>query len=102
MSGAKHFNRLTPAEAWTNFYKLACEFGRDINAYADAVAEVLDHDEAIRTALTRVTWLSQDDAETELWQAIQRIKIGNKTDDKLILEQLRAAGFWLARYGDKP
>lgn len=43
-------------------------------------------------------WLSKDDAETELWKAIEGIRLGNKTDDKLILENLRQAGVWLARF----
>lgn len=46
-------------------------------------------------------WLSKDDAETALFRAIWDIKIGNKTDDKLILENLRKAGIWLARYDAK-
>ena len=41
--------------------------------------------------------LSNDDAETVLWQAIQDIRIGNKTDDKLILKNLRDRGVVLAR-----
>lgn len=43
-------------------------------------------------------WLSQDDAENAVFQAIWDIKIGNKTDDKLILENLRKNGIWLAQY----
>ncbi len=41
-------------------------------------------------------WLSWDEACLALWQAIDAIKLGNKTDDKLILRNLRAAGLWIA------
>ena len=41
-------------------------------------------------------WLSQDDARLALFQAIEAITIGNKTDDKLILAKLREQGIWLA------
>lgn len=46
--------------------------------------------------------LSKDDAETVLWQAIEAIKIGNKTDDKLILAELRRLGYWLATIEAQP
>lgn len=42
-------------------------------------------------------WLSWDEACVTLWKAIEAIKLGNKTDDKLILRNLREAGIWLAR-----
>lgn len=45
-------------------------------------------------------WLSVDDAETQLLEAINAIRIGNKTDDKLILANLRKAGVWLARFNE--
>ncbi len=45
-------------------------------------------------------WLSQDSAENALWKAIENIQFGNKTDDKLILEQLRKQGVWLARFAE--
>lgn len=38
-----------------------------------------------------------DDARFALFDAIRKIKIGNPTDDKLILENLREAGFWICR-----
>ncbi len=39
--------------------------------------------------------LSKDDARLALFKAIQAIKMGNPTDDKLILENLRLAGAWI-------
>lgn len=58
-------------------------------------AASLSHTEAqIRGS---VEWLCQDDAEVELFQSIKAITIGNKTDDKLILKNLRARGVWLAK-----
>lgn len=41
--------------------------------------------------------LDQDEARLRLFQAIGNIAIGNKTDDKLILEELRKLGFWVCR-----
>lgn len=39
--------------------------------------------------------LEKDDAEQAIWQAIKNISIGNKTDDKLILSELRKLGCWI-------
>lgn len=44
--------------------------------------------------LKALTW---DEATVSLWQAIQAIKFGNPTDDKLIVRNLAAAGICLAR-----
>lgn len=41
--------------------------------------------------------LNIDDARLALWQAIKNIKIGNKTDDKLILDELSKLGYWIAK-----
>jgi len=41
--------------------------------------------------------ITHDEACLALWQAIRDIKAGNKTDDKLIFENLRKAGVWLCR-----
>jgi hypothetical protein len=41
--------------------------------------------------------VSKDDAQLALFQAIEAIKLGNPTDDKLILANLRRLGFWLVR-----
>ena len=49
-----------------------------------------------------VTWLSKDDAQLALFQAIQAIKLGNPTDDKMILANLREAGLWIGRYAAAP
>lgn len=45
-------------------------------------------------------WLSQDSAENALWKAIENVQFGNKTDDKLILEQLKKQGVWLVRFSE--
>lgn len=45
--------------------------------------------------------VSLDHARLALWQAIEAIKISNKTDDKLILENLRKAGFWICTLEQK-
>lgn len=37
--------------------------------------------------------MCKDDKEQAIWRAIQNIKIGNKTDDKLILSELEKIGF---------
>ena len=49
-----------------------------------------------------VAWLSKDDAQLALFQAIQAIKLGNPTDDKMILANLREAGLWIGRYAAAP
>ena len=49
-----------------------------------------------------VAWLSKDDAQLALFKAIQSIKLGNPTDDKLILANLREAGLWIGRYESAP
>ncbi len=49
-----------------------------------------------------VTWLSKDDAQLALFKAIKAIKLGNQTDDKLILANLREAGLWIGRYEAAP
>jgi hypothetical protein len=41
-----------------------------------------------------------DTARLALFDAIRSIKIGNVADDKLILDNLRKAGFWICRIGD--
>jgi hypothetical protein len=41
--------------------------------------------------------ITHDEACLALWKAIRDIKAGNKTDDKLIFENLRKAGVWLCR-----
>lgn len=41
--------------------------------------------------------LGRDEARLALFQAIEAVKLGNKTDDKLILEELRKLGVWLYR-----
>lgn len=41
--------------------------------------------------------LDRDDARLALWKAIGNIKIGNKTDDKLILQELHALGFGICK-----
>lgn len=42
--------------------------------------------------------LSRDDQRLLLWQAMQQAsKIGNPTDDKLVVEALHNAGFCIAR-----
>lgn len=47
-------------------------------------------------------WLSLDEAHLALWKAIGAIKFGLKTDDKLILANLRDAGVSLARFYPPP
>lgn len=42
--------------------------------------------------------LSRDECHLALWKAIEAIKLGNKTDDKLILDNLRDQGVWLHRF----
>ena len=54
------------------------------------------------TAQEAVTWLSKDDAQLALFKAIKAIKLGNQTDDKLILANLREAGLWIGRYEAAP
>lgn len=54
------------------------------------------------TAGKAIEWLSRDDAQLALFQAIRDIKFGLPTDDKLILENLRNAGLWIARYEPEP
>jgi len=44
-----------------------------------------------------VEYLCKDDQEQAVWQAIQDIKFGNKTDDKMIVARLHKAGFYIAR-----
>jgi hypothetical protein len=62
---------------------------------------VLEADLNLNAIMDRVPApLSADDAETALWNAIQNIEIGNKTDDKLILVELEKLGFGLVRLGD--
>ena len=39
--------------------------------------------------------LDVDNARLALWKAIGNIQFGNKTDDKLILDELRKLGVWL-------
>lgn len=41
-------------------------------------------------------YLSKDDQEQAVWQAIQDIKFGNKTDDKMIVQNLHEKGFYIA------
>lgn len=50
------------------------------------------------TAGKETDWLSKDDAQLALFQAIRDIKFGLPTDDKLILENLRNSGFWIAKF----
>jgi len=50
------------------------------------------------TAGNGTEWLSDDAAQLALFKAIRDIKFGLPTDDKLILEGLRNAGLWIARY----
>lgn len=45
------------------------------------------------------TLVDRDQAHLALFNAIRAIEIGNPTDDKLILENLRKAGFWLCKIG---
>ena len=68
--------------------------------YADAVKAF----DAAQPAAAQeaVTWLSKDDAQLALFQAIQAIKLGNPTDDKMILANLREAGLWIGRYAAAP
>lgn len=66
----------------------------DIEAWADRLAALPRADE------TR--WLSLDEAHLALWKAIGAIKLGLKTDDKLILANLRDAGVSLARFFPPP
>lgn len=47
--------------------------------------------------LTVLTW---DEATVALWQAIEAIKFGNPTDDKLIVRNLAKAGIYLAKRGE--
>lgn len=47
--------------------------------------------------LSRMSLVDLDHARLALFDAIGKIKIGNPTDDKLILENLREAGFWICR-----
>lgn len=58
----------------------------------------LEHIDTSTTAGEKAEWLSSDDAQIALFQAIRDIKFGLPTDDKLILENLRNAGLWIARY----
>lgn len=44
--------------------------------------------------------LDKDHARLALFQAIGNIKIGNPTDDKLILHELAELGFWIARVAE--
>jgi hypothetical protein len=54
-----------------------------------------------RTALQRpevdVEYLCKDDEEQAIWQAIQDIKFGNKTDDKMIVSNLHEMGFCVVK-----
>jgi hypothetical protein len=65
-----------------------------IRRHADTLLVALD------AAPQKVEWLRKDDAEQAIWQAIKDIRLGNPTDDKLIVANLRERGIWLARYGN--
>ena len=52
---------------------------------------------APQPVVPEVRVLNRDEARLALWRAIQEVVAGNKTDDKLIFENLRKAGVWLCR-----
>ena len=62
----------------------------------------MSNDNKPAAAQEAVAWLSKDDAQLALFQAIQGVKLGNQTDDKLILANLREAGLWIGRYEAAP
>lgn len=62
----------------------------------------MDNDNMPAAAQEAVAWLSKDDAQLALFKAIKAIKLGNQTDDKLILANLREAGLWIGRYEAAP
>lgn len=68
--------------------------------YADAVKAI----EAAQPAAAQeaVAWLSKDEAQLALFKAIQAIRFGNPTDDKMILDNLRHEGLWIGRYANAP
>jgi hypothetical protein len=84
--------------------KLA-ELSDDANAIelGDLVRSILEDEKVSIDLLAAIQasppgWLDRDESRLALWQAIQAVKIGNPTDDKLILENLRSAGVGLARF----
>jgi hypothetical protein len=60
----------------------------------------------IRNALiaqsSEVEYISKDDQEQQVWQAIQDIKIGNKTDDKSIVANLWKNGYAVVKLLETP
>lgn len=53
--------------------------------------------EALPAQAQGVEYLSKDDQEQAVWQAIQDIKFGNKDDDKMIVANLHKRGFYIAQ-----
>ena len=65
----------------------------------DALTWLLDNADDLRQALRQSEWMfiGVKDQNTAIWQAIQNIKLGNKTDDKLIVQELHKLGFAVIR-----
>ena len=70
----------------------------------DDFEQALKDIELIRQYIEAQEWrfLCKDDKEQALWQAIQNITFGNKTDDKLIVAELEKLGFTVIRFSEPP
>jgi len=63
----------------------------------EAIVEAFSSAPAVGVVVEAVAWLSKEQAQLALFEAIRAIKLGNPTDDKLILKNLRDAGLWIGR-----